>query len=257
MDESKTITLFSTGSHRNLLLPDIDAGEHSVQANQHLIVHGEAALILDPGGHKVYSAVISEVFSQLGRASLQTIILSHQDPDIVAAINGWLTTTDAKAYASVLWTRFIPHFGLDSVMGDRLLPVPDEGMWIDLGGAPLVLLPAHFLHSCGNFQVYDPTSKILYTGDLGASIGQPYRVVSDFDEHLPYMEGFHARYMASRSMMQAWAEMVASLDIEIIAPQHGALFKGKELVDRFIGWCTSFECGVDIMASRLRIPPRT
>ena len=47
--------------------------------------------------------------------------------------------------------------------------IPDEGRIIELGGAKLYYLPAHFLHSEGNFQLYDPTSKILYSGDLGAS----------------------------------------------------------------------------------------
>lgn len=254
MNDDETIPLFSNAEHRNLLLPDIAAGGHAVQSNQHMIIHGSAAIILDPGGHKVYSRVLSEVFSQLGRASLRAILLSHQDPDIVAAINGWLTTTDAVAYASQLWTRFIPHFGLDALMQERLVPVPDEGMWIDLDGAPLALLPAHFLHSCGNIQLYDPTAKILYSGDLGASIGAGYREVPDFDAHLPYIEGFHRRYMASRSIMQSWAQMARSLDIEIIAPQHGAAYRGRPMVTRFIDWCAELECGVDLLASTLRVP---
>lgn len=254
MGDEQTITLFSGEDHRNLLLPDISAGDHAVQANQHMIVHGKSAILLDPGGHKVYSKVLSEVFANLQGASLQAILLSHQDPDIVAAINGWLTTTDATAYASVLWTRFIPHFGLDRLMGERIVPVPDEGMWIDLAGAPLALLPAHFLHSCGNLHLYDPTAKILYTGDLGASLGQPYREVPDFDAHVQYIEGFHRRYMASSSMLRAWADMVRGLDVEIIAPQHGALFRGKEMVGRFVDWCAQLECGIDLMASQLRVP---
>ena len=52
-------------------------------------------MMLDPGGHKIYSKVLAETFSILGRAKLRYLFLSHQDPDIVAAINGWLMTTDA------------------------------------------------------------------------------------------------------------------------------------------------------------------
>ena len=74
--------------------------------------------------------------------------------------------------------------------------LPDEGMWIDLNGCELAILPAHFLHSPGNFHVYDPLSKILYTGDIGASLGCEYRRVEDFDDHVAFMVGFHERYMA-------------------------------------------------------------
>ena len=91
MDASKTLTLFESADHKNLLFPEFGVdGDLAVQANQYMIMHGTEAMILDPGGHKVYSKVLGEVFTQLGRGKLASIVLSHQDPDIVAAINGWL-----------------------------------------------------------------------------------------------------------------------------------------------------------------------
>jgi flavorubredoxin len=68
------------------------------------------------------------------------------------------------------------------------------------------------------------------------------------------MEGFHRRYMVSRRVLQAWAAMVRTLDIEMIAPQHGAMFKGRELVERFISWCEGLDCGIDIMLDRYKVP---
>lgn len=247
------ITLYEDADHKNILLEDVSSGL-AVQANQHLIVHGGSGIILDPGGHKVYSKVLASTMSQLGKAKLEKILLSHQDPDIVAATNGWLMTTDAVAYVSKLWVRFVPHFGLDRLVEDRLLPIPDEGMKLDLGGLDLLVLPAHFLHSCGNFHLYDPRSKILYTGDLGASVGIDYREVTDFEAHLPSMQGFHERYMAGNKAMRAWAAMARKLDVAMIAPQHGALFKGPEMVERFIGWVEGLQCGMDLMPDETRIP---
>ncbi|MCK7533026.1 MAG: MBL fold metallo-hydrolase [Marinilabiliales bacterium] len=246
--------LYDDGTHRNVLLEDFGLGGLAVQANQHMIVHDGGGMILDPGGHKVYSKVLAETFSILGKAKLRYIFLSHQDPDIVAAVNGWLMTTEADAYISKLWMRFVPHFGFDHLVADRLKPIPDEGMVFDLEGARLLFLPAHFLHSEGNFQIYDPIAKILYSGDLGASLGMPYTCVADFDAHIPYMEGFHRRYMASNKVMKAWANMVRGLDIELIAPQHGAFFKGREMVRRFTDWCADLECGVDLIGPLFKIP---
>ena len=249
-----TIKLFDDGIHTNYLLEDFGGDDGvAVQSNQHLIVHGDAAMVLDPGGHKIYNRVFSEVHSLLGKAKLKTLFLSHADPDIVAAVNGWLMTTDADAYASKLWLRFIPHFGLDHLVTERLYGIDDAGGYLDLGGTNLTVLPAHFLHACGNFQVYDPISKILYSGDLGASVGINYREVTDFDAHTPTMHGFHRRYMGSNKAMAAWASMVRGLDIDIIAPQHGALFRGDD-VGRFIDWCEGLECGIDLLASEFKIP---
>jgi flavorubredoxin len=248
-----TITLFDDGTHKNLLLEDFGHGE-MVQANQHLIIHGDQGMILDPGGHKVYNQALSETTALLGSGSLAHIFCSHQDPDIIAALNGWLMTTDAEAHCSALWTRFIPHFGVDKLVLDRLHGIPDEGTVLDLGGGQIVIIPAHFLHSAGNHQVYDPTSKILYSGDLGASLGMDYYEVQDFDAHIQYMEGFHQRYMTGNAALSAWANMVRQLDIEVIAPQHGAYFKGKEMVARFIDWCAGLKCGIDLCAPMFKLP---
>lgn len=251
---SETV-LFDRDGHRNVLLEDFGHGL-AVQANQHVIVHGNEAMLLDPGGHKVYNRALAALTKILGPSKLRHLFLSHQDPDIVAAVNGWLMTTDADAWCSELWVRFVPHFGIDELVIDRLKPIPDEGMYLPLGGAEVMILPAHFLHSCGNFHVYDPISKILYTGDLGASIGMDYVEVADFDEHVKYMEGFHRRYMASKRVMKAWADMARTLDVEVIAPQHGALFRGKEMVNRFLDWVSDLDCGIDLLESRFRVPGR-
>jgi flavorubredoxin len=251
-----TTALFENYNHRNLMFSGFEEGA-SVPANQHLIIHEGRGMLLDPGGHKTYPKVLGETTVQLGGAKLEHLFLSHQDPDIVAATNGWLMTTDATAWASQLWIRFIPHFGLDRLVVDRLKPIPDQGMFIDLNGLSLMVIPGHFLHSPGNFHVYDPVSRVYYSGDLGASVGVEYLEVKDFDAHAPAMLGFHQRYMAGNAMMSAWARMVRSLEIEVIAPQHGAYFRGGEMVRRFVDWCENLACGPDLMAAELRLPSPT
>jgi len=248
-----TQTLFENTEHKNVLLEDFTSGQ-MVQANQHVIVHRGQAMLLDPGGHKVYAAVLGELSAVVPMGNLKYLFLSHQDPDIVAATNAWLMVTEATAYIPGPWMRFIMHFGVDDMVMSRILPIPDQGMALDLAGCRLLVLPAHFLHSPANFQVYDPVSKILYSGDLGASLGQTYVTVADFDDHLQYMEPFHRRYMASNKVLRAWAAMVRTLDIEIIAPQHGAMLVGKEMVQRFISWVEGLACGVDLVEGLFRLP---
>jgi len=247
------MVLFEDGEHRNILLEDYTSGG-MVQANQHLVVHGRSGLLLDPGGFKLHARVMSEVSACLGSGALRYLFLSHQDPDIIGALNEWLLRTDADAYASRLWKRFIPHIGIDSLVVERLKGIPDEGMVFDLEGAKLLVLPAHFLHSCGNFHLYDPRSKILYSGDVGGAMDAGYREVSDFDGHVALMEGFHRRYMASNRALRAWVRMVRGLDVEVIAPQHGALFRGRGMVDRFLDWCEELACGVDLMEGVFKVP---
>jgi flavorubredoxin len=248
-----TQTLFESADHKNILLEDFTSGR-MVQSNQHLIVHQGKGLLFDPGGHKVYSSAIDEVSTMISPGNLEYIFFSHQDPDIVASANAWLMVTDARAFLPQLWVRFIMHFGVDDMEVDRITPLSDKASTIDLAGCTLHVLPAHFMHSSGNFQVYDPTSKILYSGDLGASLGQTYVTVENFEDHIQYMEGFHRRYMPTNRVLKLWAKMVAPLDIEIIAPQHGAMIVGKENVRKFIAWVAQLSCGLDLMEGVYQTP---
>lgn len=247
------IKLYENGAHKNVFVNDLSSG-HMIQANQHLVIHNGEAIILDPGGHKIYTKLFAMLASEIKPSGLKHIFFSHQDPDIIAATNGWLMVTDAQAYLSALWMRFIPHFGVDEMVVERIRPIPDAGMTIDLAGLPLKVIPAPFLHSPGNFHLYDPAAQILYTGDLGASIDHSYDVVENFETHVPYMEGFHRRYMASNKALRTWVNTVRDLDIEIIAPQHGAMFPNRELSAKLLNWLETLECGTDLLGDRFPIP---
>lgn len=248
-----TQALYDQGEHKNILLEDFTSGQ-MVQTNQHLIIHEGHTMLLDPGGHKTYSMALEELSTVVPLSGLQHIFFSHQDPDIIAAANGWLMTTEARAYLPLPWIRFITHFGVDEMVVDRIHPIPDQGMKIDLDGCQLLVLPAHFLHSAANFQVYDPVSKILYSGDLGASLGQTYVIAQNFDDHIQYMKGFHQRYIASGQALKYWVDMVRELEIEAIAPQHGAMMMGKEMVEQFISWVENLPCGLDLMGGVYKLP---
>jgi hypothetical protein len=54
-----------------------------------------------------------------------------------------------------------PHFTKAGKTENRVIGVPDRGGRLPLGHNELWLLPAHFMHSEGNFHFYDPVSRIL------------------------------------------------------------------------------------------------
>jgi flavorubredoxin len=244
--------LFENDEHKCVFFEDFSEGE-MVPSNQHLIIHKGVGMLLDPGGHKIYSKVFSALPEYTPPSRLKYLFLSHQDPDIVASLNAWMMVTDADAYLPQIWTTFVAHFGIDSSAMKRMCGIPDQGRIMDLEGCSLQIIPAHFLHSAGNFHVYDPISKILYSGDLGAAVVD-YRFVEDFDTHAEKMLGFHQRYMASSTACKLWAKMARQLDIEIIAPQHGAMFVGKDKVGQFIDWVEGLEVGAEYMQDIYQVP---
>lgn len=54
--------------------------------------------------------------------------------------------------------------------------------------------------------------------------------------------------MPSNDAKMHWLNRVRKLDIEIMAPQHGRLFKGED-VGRFLDWFEKFNAGVAVKKS--------
>lgn len=248
-DIVKGEVLYDDGSHRFVWLGWEEHEEEGlVQVNQYLIENKGTGILLDPGGIHVFPRVVANTSRYIDLSKIQHIFFSHQDPDVSSGIALWLSVTPAKIHLSKWWVRFLPHYGMFDMT--RIVPIEDNGGRIQLSsGDSLEIIPAHFLHSVANFHVYDPKSKILFTGDLGAAIfpeGGRYLFVRDFDAHVKLMEGFHKRYMASNSVCRRYVDMISRYDIEMVAPQHGAIFK-KEHLKRFWDWFSGLRCGVDIV----------
>ena len=255
--------LFRQGTHLCLMFSELTAGDDDgVQSNQFLLVNGDTGAILDPGGNLAYNELYLGMTEHFAPHRLAAILASHADPDIIASLDRWLTATTAPVYISRVWERFAPHFCKPGKTAGRIVGIPDRGAWLRLGTGvsafDLLALPAHFLHAEGNFQFYDPVSRILFSGDLAASMGTGLAagaVVRELSGHIPRMAGFHRRYMVSNKVMRLWAAMARELDIAMIVPQHGAPLAGPA-IGQFIAWAEQLECGIDLFGpADYRVPP--
>ena len=247
------VVLFENADHRCIVFNDLVRGDDGIQANQFLILDGGESALLDPGGALLYTPLSMAMSSYAQPKNLTWIIASHQDPDIIGAVDRWLMYTPATVVCSRLWGRFVPHsvphYQQGNTSTERYLLLPDEGARIPLGASFLRALPAHFLHSVSNFSFYDPVSRILFSGDVGSSMiasGVEYGMVTDFATHVGKMEGFHRRYMGSNKIARLWVDMVRKLDPQMIVPQHGLPFDSRT-IPQFLDWLADLQCGMDLL----------
>ena len=241
--------LYEDDSHRFIWLGwEEDEEEGLVQTNQYLIISGGKGMLLDPGGVYTLPRVLATISGYIDPDNIEYIFFTHQDPDVSSGIAVWLDNTPAKVYISRLWVRFVPHFG--ELNTERIIGINDNGGELTLaGGSRVKFIPAHFLHSTGNFTLFDERSGILFSGDIGAAVfpkEKRYLFVEDFESHLKLMEGFHKRYMASNKACRMWAKKVRKLNPTMIAPQHGAIFSGSN-IEKFLTWFENLQCGVDLI----------
>ncbi|BBE30598.1 MBL fold metallo-hydrolase [Tepiditoga spiralis] len=240
--------LFENDEHKFIMLGMETGDEHGIYTNQYLILHKDEGVLLDPGGVHVFPKVLANVSEFINPDKITGIFYSHQDPDVSSGIALWSNVTNAKIYASNLWERFLPHFGVFDEK--KFIALSDKGGNIPFkDGLKLEIVPAHFMHSVGNFNIYDPISKIFFSGDVGVGVVPPSErsiFVESFESYKKYIEGFHVRYMTSNKACKKYVDLLNKYDINILAPQHGSLYKDND-VKKFLNWLSGIKCGVDII----------
>lgn len=240
-----TKTIFQDGNHKWVaIVRDPQKPNFIIDTNEYLVTHGGKGLVLDPGGVEIFPAVFSALSAEFDPSALTGVFASHQDPDICSSLALWLEfNPEMRCYISNLWVTFIPHFGGTA---DTFVPIPDDGMDISLEGLTLKAIPAHYLHSSGNFHLYDKVAKILFSGDVGAALlpaGMDGLFVENFDTHIRHAEGFHRRWMGSNEAKRRWCERAGQMEIDMLCPQHGAIYRGAD-VERFINWFDELQVGI-------------
>ncbi|NNM50891.1 MAG: FprA family A-type flavoprotein, partial [Pseudomonadales bacterium] len=185
---------------------------------------------------------------------------------IISSLPRWLLHTRAQIVIPSVWERFLPHLVSDIItdhlniqVSDRLIPLPDHGGRLSLSDSEIIVLPAHFLHSIGNFSFYDVHARILFSGDIGSSAAnQSSGFVSDFEAHTAAMAPFHQRYMCSNLAARYWVAMVRRLDVNMIIPQHGPGFSDPVMIEKFLSWLELLPTGLDVLDPNLyQIPKKT
>lgn len=224
---------------------DENKPENIIDTNQYMVRTSNRCLLIDPGGVELFAPMLAGVLHYAPVDQITDLFASHQDPDIISSLGLWdQALPSAKLHASALWEGFLRHFGCESI---DYVPIADNGGVINLDGVELQIIPAHYMHSSANFNIYDPQAKILMSGDVGAALeeaGSPL-FVDNFDAHVEKMRFFHQRWMPSNQAKRVWIERVRELDVDILAPQHGRMFKGDD-VKRFLDWFESLQVGIAV-----------
>jgi len=231
-----------------VLARDNERTQSVIDTNEYLILGQDEAILCDPGGTEIFPQVVSAVARVTSLDKIKHFLCSHQDPDIFSSLPLWMgLCPQATIHLPWVWKTFVAHYGHEYV--DRFHCLPDEGERLMLGHREFQFVPAHYLHSSGNFHLYDPQLKVYFSGDVGAALlpdGENPLFVEDFDAHVQYMDGFHRRWMPSERARDAWLARVRKLDIEYFCPQHGSIFKGPD-VKRFLDWFASLPLGSAIL----------
>jgi serine/threonine protein kinase/glyoxylase-like metal-dependent hydrolase (beta-lactamase superfamily II) len=207
-------------------------------------------LLVDPGSSSDFAVVSAKVGSLIGGMNkLSAIFVNHQDPDVGSSAS--VITARYAPHASILCSeatwRLIVHFNLPH---ERFVDTDKFARGMELPtGHVLVPVPSPFCHFRGAVMLYDPETRVLFTGDLFGGLTPPEaRGLWADESDWAGIRTFHQTYMPTNRVLVRAIDAIRRLEpeVEIIAPQHGRLLRGP-LLTRFMDRLAHLPVGLDIL----------
>lgn len=210
----------------------------------------EFNLLVDPGSSTDIAVVQTKVASVIGGLErLSALFINHQDPDVgsVAPLILSRFATRAAVLCSEDTWRLIVHLNLPR---ERYRPTEKFSRGIMLPtGQKLLPVPTPFCHFRGAVALYDPATRVLFSGDLFGGLTDPKATGLWADESdWAGMRAFHQLYMPSNAALARAISRIRKLDPEpeIIAPQHGRLLRGNVMA-QFMDRLERLPVGLDLI----------
>lgn len=214
-------------------------------------------LLIDPGSSMDFSVVQTKCARIIQNMSnISAIFINHQDPDVASSVGVIMGRHAPNAYTMCTedtWRLIQYH----NISRDRFLALEKYPRGFSLPTEDWLLpVPSPFCHFVGAMMLYDPQTKVLYTGDLFGGLTNKDAVGLWADESdWIGMRAFHQIYMPTRAAVQHALTNIDNIDgpVEIIAPQHGRLIRG-EWIKEFKERLRRLPVGLDIITDRMASP---
>lgn len=207
-------------------------------------------ILIDPGSSSDVAVVSGKVAAVIGNVSrLSAIFINHQDPDVGSSAP--MLTARHAPRASVLCSedtwRLIVHTGLSR---DRFVATDRYANGIKLPTLHTIIpVPSPFCHFRGAVMMYDPQTRVLFSGDLfgGLTPEGVEGIEADLSDWAG-MRAFHQLYMPATAALARAVKAIRKLDppVEVIAPQHGRIIRGP-LIAEYLDRIEKLPVGLDIL----------
>ncbi|NPA59772.1 MAG: histidine kinase, partial [Epsilonproteobacteria bacterium] len=214
------------------------------QCHPYFIKNGDESILIDPGSMLEFDETVRKVKTLCDLKSIKYIVLHHQDPDLCAAVPEIEKLIDRDDLQIVTHSRMsvlIKHYLIKSEYYE--IDKQDYKL-ITSNGYKLDFLSTPYCHSPGAFVSYEPSTKTLFSGDIFGGIEESWEFFAD-ETYFDKAKKFHQEYMPSKDIFNYALSKIESLDINIIAPQHGSIIK-KEYIKNLINDMKNLDCGLYI-----------
>ena len=209
----------------------------------------DVSVLVDPGPPKDLDVVIAKVSAIIGSLKrLDYVFLSSPDADAASNV---ATILQSAPRAQVLCSEDMVHvaqlYGLDPkhvtaiecLAGGRMKLATEH---------ELVFVPTPFCPVRGASMLFDPASRVLFSGGLFGGVHAS--ALAPSERSMAGVEIFHQITMPTRRALATAVERVRRLDPQpiVLAPHHGAVV-GGDGIEKMLDAIEKLDVGLDLLES--------
>ena len=213
------------------------------QCHPYFIENGDASILVDPGSMLEFDAVVKKINSISSMSAVKYIILHHQDPDLAASVPAMEKLIARDDLLIITHSRMVPLVKHYMIQSDYY-EIDKHHYKLKTNDLNLEFLTTPYCHSPGAFVTYEPSTKTLFSGDIFGGIEESWEFYAG-DDYFEKAKQFHAEYMPSRDIFNYALSKIETLDMNLIAPQHGSIIKRAQIAP-LIRQMKALECGLYI-----------
>ncbi len=233
------------GNDRRLaLFENVYPLANGVSYNSYLLTDDKTVLF-DTVDKSVYEAFFENLEYVLNGRKLDYVVVNHMEPDHAATLADLLRRySETTVITSAKAEKMIQQYFEDDFSG-RVKTVK-EGETFSTGHHILSFVMAPMVHWPEVMVTYDSVGKILFSADafgtFGALSGNYYADELDFEgRFLADARRYYANIVGKYgTQVQSLLRKAASLDISMICPLHGPIWR-KDIswfIDKYLKWST-------------------
>jgi flavorubredoxin len=197
--------------------------------NAYFVKGEEKTALIDtvnPGFEKEFEDKINLISSL---EKLDYLIMNHAEPDHANAIRYIMDRAPNSVFVTT--EKGVKMASLYHDIPENRIKIVADGDSLELGGKTLRFIEAPWLHWPETMFTYLPEDKVLFSCDFfGAHTAQGV-YDEDIEDLISMAQRYYGEIMMPFGKMGAKAlEKIKDLDIKIIAPSHGPIYKNPERI---------------------------
>jgi len=203
--------------------------------NSYLVKGSEKTALIDTADPEKIDELM-EKLDEMGIKSIDYIIANHAEQDHSGGIPMLL---EKYPMAKVVTNEKCKGFLKDLLLvPDEKFVVVDENDEISLGGKTLQFIMAPWVHWPETMLTYLKEDKILFTCDFFGSHLATSRIYADENDVYKPAKRYYAEIMMPfRNKIRHHLEKLESMEIKMIAPSHGPIYREpKFIIDAYRDW---------------------